>query len=104
MCHKCLYYLLLRIMPNTSSAKKELRKSHKRRLLNRAQRSNLRTVIKKFQTVVAGDDPAAAETALRQAAKQLDKAAAKNLIHKNKAARTKSRLTKSLAKSTSASE
>ena len=104
MCHKCLYYLLLRIMPTTSAAKKDLRKSQKRRLQNRGQRSNLRTVIKKFQTVAAGDDPAAAETALRQAVKQLDKAAAKNLIHKNKAARTKSRLTKSLAKSTTAGE
>lgn len=81
-------------MPNTRSAKKALRKSQKRRLLNRSQRSSLRTTIKKFRTAAAAGDAEAAESAFRLAVKSLDQAAAKNLIHKNTAARTKSRLSK----------
>jgi len=81
-------------MPNTANAKKALRKSLKRRARNRSQRTVLRNVIKKFRTAAAGDDKAVAETAFRLAVKKLDQAAAKNLIHKNTAARTKSRLSK----------
>ena len=83
-------------MPNTSSAKKELRKSHKRRLHNRAQRSTLRTAVKRVRSAVAANDQEAAEQAFRVATKRLDQAAAKNLIHKNAAARTKSRLSLAL--------
>ncbi len=79
-------------MPNTNSAKKELRKSTKRRLLNRTQRSSLRTVIKRVRTAADAGDAQAAQDALRAAFKKLDQAAGKNLIHKNTAARTKSRL------------
>lgn len=79
-------------MPNTASAKKALRQSIKRRLHNRAQRSALRTVIKKCRIAVQSGDSAAAAEALRLAAKKLDQSAAKGLIHKNAAARTKSRL------------
>jgi small subunit ribosomal protein S20 len=85
-------------MPNTQSAKKALRKSSKRRLLNRSQRSSLRTEIKKFRVLAAGTDAEAAQTAFRKVVKHLDQAAAKNLIHKNAAARTKSRLARLLAK------
>lgn len=82
-------------MPNSANAKKALRKSQARRLRNRSQRSALRTTIKKFRAIAAaGDDPQAAETAFRTAVKKLDQAAAKGLIHKNAAARTKSRLSK----------
>jgi small subunit ribosomal protein S20 len=80
-------------MPNTASAKKALRQSTKRRLHNRAQRSALRTVIKKCRAAVQSGDSTAAAEALRLAAKKLDQSAAKGLIHKNAAARTKSRLT-----------
>jgi len=79
-------------MPNTSSAKKALRQNHKRRLRNRPQRSALRTAVKKCREAAQSGDAAAAGEALRFAAKRLDQAAAKNLIHKNVAARTKSRL------------
>jgi small subunit ribosomal protein S20 len=80
-------------MPNTSSAKKEQRKSAKRRLLNRSQRSTLRTAVKKARIAV---ETGAAESVdvLKLAVKKLDQAAAKHLIHKNTAARTKSRLAK----------
>lgn len=81
-------------MPSSSSAKKSLRQNQRRRLRNRTVRSSLRSVLKKFREAAAGDDPEAAETAFRLAVKRLDKAAAKGLIHKNTAARTKSRLSK----------
>lgn len=80
-------------MPNTTSAKKALRQNEARRLRNRSQRTALRNVIKKFRTVaIAGTDHEATESAFRTAVKRLDQAAAKNLLHKNKAARLKSRL------------
>lgn len=85
-------------MPNTTTAKKALRQNHKRRLQNRAQRSALRTYVKKCREAAASGDSAAAEAALRLATKKLDQAADKHLIHKNTAARTKSRLTRLLRK------
>ncbi len=80
-------------MPNTESAKRAMRKAERRRVRNKSQRSALKTLIKKTRTtVVAGD--AAAKDVLGTAIKKLDQAASKHLIHKNKAARTKSRLMK----------
>lgn len=78
-------------MPNTTSAKKALRQNAKKRLQNRSQRSALRTAIKKARVAVAAGGEDVTET-LRLATKKIDQAAAKNLIHKNTAARTKSRL------------
>jgi small subunit ribosomal protein S20 len=92
-------------MPHTKSAKKALRQSTKRRLLNRSQRSTLRTLIKKFIALVA--DAAAPqeekETQFRLVSRRLDQAAARNLIHSNAASRTKSRLAARLNKAKSAS-
>lgn len=79
-------------MPNTAAAKKALRQNAKRRLQNRSQRSALRTALKKARAAVEGSDAAAAIEAVRALTKRLDQAAAKNVIHKNAAARTKSRL------------
>jgi small subunit ribosomal protein S20 len=79
-------------MPNTKIAKKALRKNLKARVRNRSQRSALRTALKKVRTAAEGGDAAVAQDAMRAATKKLDQAAAKNLIHKNAAARTKSRL------------
>jgi small subunit ribosomal protein S20 len=89
-------------MPNTPSAKKALRQNEKRRLQNRSQRSALRTAVKKVRTAAEGTDAAAAQEAYRLATKKLDQAAAKNLIHKNSASRTKSRLAKLLSKKSEA--
>ena len=86
-------------MPNTKNAKKALRQSIKRRLHNRMQRSTLRTAVKRCRTAAGGGDVEAAREAFREATKTLDQAAAKNLIHKNVAARTKSRLSKLLKES-----
>ncbi len=85
-------------MPNTRSAKRALRKSATRRLNNRSTRSSLRTVIKRFRDAAAGDDKEVAESSYRVAVKKIDQAAAKGLIHKKKASRSKSRLSKLLSK------
>jgi small subunit ribosomal protein S20 len=89
-------------MPNSVSAKKSLRQSQTRRLRNRSQRTTLRGVLKRCRIAVVGDDAEAAQSAFRLAVKSLDQAAAKNLIHKNAAARTKSRLSKLLKESAAA--
>lgn len=90
-------------MPNSPSAKKSMRKAAVRRERNRSARSALRTIIKKCRAAGAGSDPAATEAAFRLVVKKLDQAAAKHLIHKNAAARTKSRLSRLLKKPASAS-
>lgn len=83
-------------MPNSRSAKRALRKSDVRRLRNRSTRSELRNSIKVVRTAISSDDSQSAVKALQAAAKKIDQAAAKGIIHKNAAARTKSRLAKSL--------
>lgn len=85
-------------MPNTSSAKKALRQNLKRRSLNRSQRSALRTIVKKCRDAAVSGETDAAVAAFREASRRLDQAAAKSLIHKNAAARTKSRLSKLVRK------
>ena len=85
-------------MPNTANAKKALRKSLKRRDRNRGQRSALRTYIKRVREAIAAGEADKAQEAFRLVTKKLDQAAAKNLIHKNAAARTKSRLSKQMKK------
>ncbi len=83
-------------MPNNVNAEKALRQNIKRRLRNRAATTTLRTAIKKVRVALAQPTPDAQvlETNLRAAVKRLDRAAAKGLIHRNAAARTKSRLVK----------
>ena len=83
-------------MPNIKSAIKRVKQNDKRRALNASQKSALRTSIKAVESAVANSDATNAQTALLLAAKKLDKAAGKGLIHKNAAARKKSRLTKAV--------
>lgn len=83
-------------MPNIKSAIKRVKTNEKRRAKNMSQKSSLRTAIKNFETFVANNETEAAQAAFITATKKLDKAAAKGLIHKNKAARQKSRLQKKL--------
>lgn len=75
-------------MPNIASAKKQLRKSKSAAIRNRAQRSELRTALKRAK---AGD---ANDAARLNAVKLLDRAARKGLIHRNAAARHKSSIAK----------
>lgn len=79
-------------MPNTTSAKKRLRQNIVRRARNRSVKSALRTQVRKVREAVAAGDLAKAEAELKLAAKKADKAAAGATIHRNAAARTKSRL------------
>lgn len=83
-------------MPNTKSAKKRLRQSLKRRAQNRTIRSAMRKQMRKVRERLDAGDAAGAETQLRVATKKLDQAAAKNIIHKNAAARLKSRFARRL--------
>jgi small subunit ribosomal protein S20 len=73
------------------------RVSERRRIRNRSVRSALRTYVKKARVDMAGGEPAEATAAVLMAAKHLDSAANKGVIHKNQAARRKSRLMRQLA-------
>lgn len=86
----------MRSLPNTASAKKKLRQAKKRTLRNRLVKSKVKAAIKKFNEALKSQDAEAIRNALVGAVKALDKAAAKGIIHKNTAARKKSRLYKKL--------
>ncbi len=89
-------------MPNTKSAKKRHRQGMERRAKNRSVKSTLKTGIKKLRDVVAAKNFDDAKVHLTGIYKALDQAAAKGVIHVNKASRTKSRLTHLLAKASKA--
>jgi len=74
------------------SAKKRIRQNTKNRARNRARKVLIKDQIKGFTAAMTGGDFAKAETELRQVARRLDKVAAKGTIHKNTAARKRSRL------------
>lgn len=76
-------------VPNTKSAIKRLRQSERRRTRNKAARSQLKTAVKKVR---ATTEPEQAAALYREAAKLLDRAASRGLIHKNQANRSKGRL------------
>lgn len=82
------------ILANIKSAKKRAKQSEARRQRNIAGRSAMRTQIKTLLKVIQSGDSQAANQILSKTASVLDKTAQKGLIHKNKAARTKSRLHK----------
>ena len=79
-------------MPHTRSAKKSLRKNEKRRLRNRAAVKAIKTQLKKVAATSAGGTLEELRKQYDLAAKKLDKAAAKRVIHPNMAARKKSQL------------
>lgn len=79
-------------MANTAQAKKRAKQAEKSRVRNAGQRSNLRTFIKKVIAAVNAGDKEKAQAAYNTAVPVIDSAVTKGLIHKNKAARSKSRL------------
>ncbi len=85
-------------MPNTASAKKRVRQSTSRNARNRWRSSIVKDAIKAFQKAAQGGDTAAAETALRNVSKLVDRYSTKSTMHRNTAARRKSRLAKRLNK------
>jgi len=83
-------------LPNTTSAMRHLRVSQKRRLRNRLIRSRANTFVKKAKRLIEAGQLDEARTMTAQATSALDKAAEKGVIHRNTAARKKSRLMKRL--------
>jgi len=81
-------------MANHQSAKKRIRQNIKRRLINRSNRSALRTQIKKLRAAIAEGNKAASQEQLQPTISIIDKMVNKNVLHKNTAARYKSRLTR----------
>jgi small subunit ribosomal protein S20 len=79
-------------LANTKSAKKRILQNEKRRLRNREVMSRTRTYVKRARIAIDEKDLPASEEAIRLAISELDRAVAKGVIHKNNAARRKSRL------------
>jgi small subunit ribosomal protein S20 len=79
-------------MPNSKSAAKRHRQSLVRRDRNRAEKSKIKTQVKKVREAIAAGDVTKAEAEFRATAKTIDKAAAKGVVHANLAGRVKSRL------------
>ncbi len=76
-------------MANIKSQIKRNKTNEAARQRNKAVKSSLKTAVRRFREAAAAGDTAAAETALRDASRQLDKAASKGVIHKNQAANRK---------------
>ena len=79
-------------MANTRQAKKRARQSEKRRMRNASRKSEMRTYIKQVLKAIQDNNKEGAAAAYKKATSMLDRLAARGLIHKNKAARHKSRL------------
>jgi len=87
-------------MANSAQARKRARQAVKQRARNMSLRSELRTAIKRVRKAIATGDKAAAQQEFQQSVATIDRIADKDIVHKNKAARDKSRLSaaiKSLA-------
>ncbi len=85
-------------MANTKSAKKRAEKSAAQRIKNRTMRSRMRTAVKKLRAAVASGDEKKTQELLPITIKVVDSSAQKGIIHRNTAARTKSRLVAALRK------
>lgn len=83
-------------MPNIKSQMKRLKISERQRQRNRSVKTALRTTIKKFYAASETGDQEAARAHYAEAARALDKAASRGVIHKNKAANKKSRMARDL--------
>jgi small subunit ribosomal protein S20 len=83
-------------LANTKSAIKEVRRSARRRSINQVHRSRARTYVRKTRRLIAAGQLQEAEAMAQKAVSALDRAAQKGVIHKNNAARHKSRLMKHL--------
>jgi len=88
---------------NIKSQIKRNKQNEKARQRNKAAKSSLRTSVRKFREAADGGNAEAAETALRAACRQLDKAASKGVIHMNQAANRKSAMAKRYAEIAKAS-
>ena len=85
-------------MPNIKSSKKDVLRIKVAYEKNKADKSELKTVLKKYDAAVAGGDRTVAEAAYKLAVKAVDQAVSKGILHKNTAARKKSSMTLRLNK------
>ena len=85
-------------MPNHKSAEKRVRQNEKRRAVNRSNRSDLRTQIKKLRAALTASDKTQSQELLTPTVSAIDKAVNKGILHRNTAARYKSRLSTHVAK------
>ncbi|RMF16876.1 MAG: 30S ribosomal protein S20 [Alphaproteobacteria bacterium] len=83
-------------MANTLQSKKRVRRNERRRIINRARRSRIRTFIKKVETAIAAGDKDAATAAFAVAEPEIRRGAAKGVLHRNTASRKISRLARKL--------
>jgi small subunit ribosomal protein S20 len=88
-------------VPNIKSVKKDVLRSRKNHIRNQATKSRIKTFVKKTNTAIAASDAGLADV-LSQTISVLDKAAKRGIIHKNAAARRKSRLMSRAAKAAAA--
>ena len=80
-------------MPNHKSAEKRVRQNERRRVVNRSNRTKLRTSIKNLRSALKGADAKQVGALLPKTVSEIDKAVQKGVLHRNAAARHKSRLT-----------
>jgi len=90
--HNALFFLRCQALANSPSAAKRARQNEGRRQRNMAHRSRVRTYVKRVASAVTAGDAEAAQSTLRAAESELDRAATKGIFHKNTVARLKSRL------------
>ena len=89
-------------MPNIKSVEKDVKKSRKNHERNIAAKSAMKTFVKKAKQTIEGGDAAAIQAQLSKTVSVIDKTAERGIIHKNAAARRKSRLMKRAHKATTA--
>jgi small subunit ribosomal protein S20 len=80
-------------MPNHKSAEKRVRQNERRRVINRSNRTKLRTSIKNLRSALKGGDTNKVGALLPKTVSEIDKAVQKGVLHRNAAARHKARLT-----------
>jgi small subunit ribosomal protein S20 len=85
-------------MAHSLSAKKRVRQSEKKRVINRARKTTVKANLKAINAAITAGDKKSAAEQLKKVVKNLDKTAAHKTIHKNRAARLKSRLAKKINK------
>lgn len=85
-------------MPNIKSAKKRVKVTEKKTLINLSHKTALKTAIKKFEAAAQAGDKENAQALFNEAVKKLDQGVSQGILHKNNAARKKSQLALKLAK------
>jgi len=88
----------VKTVPNTRSARKRVRQAERNRLRNKMYKTRIKTAIRRLEEALTGGDPTAIQEALRRAVSAIDRAAVRGAIHRNTAARKKSRLMQRLKK------